>query len=171
MLTRPANEHLGAAWEIAIVVVMGKSVPTCNPGILFDYIFSVALVAAILAATVFQIRRRRRQKQRRALEADTENGKTPKRTIGAQDRRRSGSVNTFDEIVEKHTHPVTVRDDRKIAEIQKVSFHRTSSPASDQLIGFLQPSPSLQLKQANDSSYNEYLSKKPPNYYWEQRFH
>jgi Flp pilus assembly protein TadB len=87
--------------------------------------FSVVILFAILAATVFQIRRRQRQKRRRELGTDIENDKTPKRKTRAQDkRRRTDSVTTIHEIVQKHSHPVGVREDRSTEEIQKVFIHR-----------------------------------------------
>ncbi|XP_006457785.1 hypothetical protein AGABI2DRAFT_190206 [Agaricus bisporus var. bisporus H97] len=131
---QPSNGHLGTAWEIAIVVIF------------------VGLVAIILAATVFQVRRRRRQKRQRELENDIENAKTPKgKTRSQEKRRRTGSIHTVDGITEKQSDAVGAGDGRSIDEVIR------------------KPSPSFQLKQANDSSYNEYLSKKPPNYYWEER--
>lgn len=83
----------------------------------------MGLVAIILAATVFQVRRRRRQKRQRELENDIENAKTPKgKTRSQEKRRRTGSIHTVDGITEKQSDAVGAGDGRSIDEVIRKVF-------------------------------------------------
>ncbi|KXN91443.1 hypothetical protein AN958_00705 [Leucoagaricus sp. SymC.cos] len=147
----PTHGRLGTSWEIAIVVVF------------------VCLVTALIGTFIFQVRRKQKEKLRRAIEAeqDLEKGKR-KRTHGKGRVKRPDST---------HSRESERRGDSSSSggiiteEPELDGDAKGAEPVdSDELT---KPPPVVQTKRLSrsscQSSYHEYIAKKPPKYYWDQR--
>jgi len=139
-LDSPSHGHLGTAWEVAVVVVF------------------IILIVALAAAAAFQMRRRQRRKRQPALarRLDVERGRE-------EECSTNNYTGTTEEKCPDRSHSgASANDDSEGVLCENVKANRSSGELA-------QPSPTAQPKRLSKSPYHEYISKKPPKYYWDQR--